>query len=600
MSLGAGALDYAARGLPVFPLKQGTKKPAIPRSNGGHGFLDATCDETTLRTWWEQRFPKANVGLATGKAGLFVVDVDTGKPEASAEDKRRAFEFVIEHGLDGAPVIVETPSGGRHYYFRKPSSGAPSKQDAFGLPLVDLRADGGYVVAPPSTTDVGAYSFADEPDFEALTEPPDSLLALLNGNGRQAAQPVSETIPQGQRNGTLTSLAGTMRRRGMGEEAIAAALLAENERSCDPALSKTEVRSIARSVSQYEPAPTPEPVETRPEEGDAEPRLAEPSTWAVAQQTVSEVTWLWPEWLPRGYATVLAGDTGSGKTWVALALAGMTTAGSRWPDQAAGGEPGLCFWLEAEGRLRVNFQRAAGMDLDLEGFLGMPEPFRAYYLDDERDFEQIAAMVRHVRPALVVVDSWNRAYSGKEDSSETRHTVDRVQRLAEETDSAWLLLQHLRKPTEADGASGNKVHRVRGSSALYNVALSVIGVEQVPGPEKQWCLTVWKSNLCERDPEPLGFTIRDGQVCFGEAPAGATETGTETRLEEAREFLLTVLADGPVLVPDVRTEAKSVGIAKETLERAKREVAEARRTRGTPTRWYWALRGFDWASWKDA
>jgi len=62
-----------------------------------------------------------------------------------------------------------------------------------------------------------------------------------------------DVIPDGNRNTHLTSLAGTMRRRGMSEEAIAAALQAENEVRCAPALSATEVRDIARSVSRYEP-----------------------------------------------------------------------------------------------------------------------------------------------------------------------------------------------------------------------------------------------------------------------------------------------------------------------------------------------------------
>lgn len=68
------------------------------------------------------------------------------------------------------------------------------------------------------------------------------------------APPVGETIPDGQRSKTLTSLAGTMRRRGMTQEAIEAALLEENRSKCSPPLSDKDVRDIARSVSRYEPA----------------------------------------------------------------------------------------------------------------------------------------------------------------------------------------------------------------------------------------------------------------------------------------------------------------------------------------------------------
>jgi putative DNA primase/helicase len=111
------------------------------------------------------------------------------------------------------------------------------------------------VVVPPSTTGLGSYSFGPGADFEALPEPPPSLLALLREDRRQTAPPVAETIPEGQRNTTLTSLGGTMRRRGMSATEIAAALLVVNEERCQPPLSEDEVRRIARSDAQYEPEP---------------------------------------------------------------------------------------------------------------------------------------------------------------------------------------------------------------------------------------------------------------------------------------------------------------------------------------------------------
>jgi putative DNA primase/helicase len=79
------------------------------------------------------------------------------------------------------------------------------------------------------------------------------LEELQRRNG--PAVPVSERIPEGKRNGTLTSIAGSMRRRGMDAEEMEAALLAVNERRCDPPLSESEVSGIAYSVSRYDPAP---------------------------------------------------------------------------------------------------------------------------------------------------------------------------------------------------------------------------------------------------------------------------------------------------------------------------------------------------------
>lgn len=102
-------------------------------------------------------------------------------------------------------------------------------------------------------------------DFEPyLADVPDS-----RGNGRKPA--VSDAIPAGQRNATLTSLAGTMRRRGMGESGILAALLAENAAKCDPPLAEAEIRRIAHSVAGYEPA-EPEPAKREADSG-GKPRI---------------------------------------------------------------------------------------------------------------------------------------------------------------------------------------------------------------------------------------------------------------------------------------------------------------------------------------
>src|SRR5262249_15575119 len=68
---------------------------------------------------------------------------------------------------------------------------------------------------------------------------------------RRGKQGGAKKLQEGGRNGALASLAGSMRQRGMREEAIEAALLVENAARCEPALSEDEVRAIARSIAQY-------------------------------------------------------------------------------------------------------------------------------------------------------------------------------------------------------------------------------------------------------------------------------------------------------------------------------------------------------------
>ena len=71
----SAALDYAGRGFAVFPLAVGEKIPLISKEAGGHGVHDATTDAAQIRAWWTAA-PNANIGVAAGRSGLLLVDVD--------------------------------------------------------------------------------------------------------------------------------------------------------------------------------------------------------------------------------------------------------------------------------------------------------------------------------------------------------------------------------------------------------------------------------------------------------------------------------------------------------------------------------------------
>lgn len=149
------ALAYAAAGWPVFPCKpdgtaehEGWKAPLTE-----HGFQDATTYPRAIRSWWE-RWPHANVAIATGTPGPDVLDVDV-KPDGSGF---AAFNRLKAAGLlTGARALVRTPSGGFHAYYT--GTGQPSGR----LPrhFLDFKASGGYVIAPPSAVGGRPYELLD-------------------------------------------------------------------------------------------------------------------------------------------------------------------------------------------------------------------------------------------------------------------------------------------------------------------------------------------------------------------------------------------------------------------------------------------------------
>lgn len=197
-SLLHAALAYAARGWCVFPVfeisEAGTcscwkgadcgdagKHPYA--SLASHGFKDATTDVNAIRRWWAQA-PHANIGIATGgRSGLVVLDMD---PRHGGEASLAAFE--AEHGPLPATLTVATGGGGQHLCFAAPA-GETIASRAGLLPGLDVRADGGYVVAAPSNHISGNfYTIVTDSPLTAL---PASLLALFTAGKRRVQAPSS-------------------------------------------------------------------------------------------------------------------------------------------------------------------------------------------------------------------------------------------------------------------------------------------------------------------------------------------------------------------------------------------------------------------------
>ncbi|HEY2414158.1 MAG TPA: bifunctional DNA primase/polymerase [Pirellulaceae bacterium] len=239
------ALQLAELGYRVFPLTPGQKTPLV------NAWVEhASTDETQVAFWLEQ-YPTANWAIATD--GLIVIDIDPGAEhwpdnEAHARD------------LMATPVIALTPRGGKHYYFRQPA-GANMRNTQNGqlAEHVDTRANGGYVAAAPSIVNGKAYKWAaGEIDTrpEDLPIVPAWVVNQLSQSQRRQNTTVGNgdgTIPDGQRNGALTRLAGAMRRVGATEADILAAIAHANETRCQPPLEQKEIETIAHSVASYPP-----------------------------------------------------------------------------------------------------------------------------------------------------------------------------------------------------------------------------------------------------------------------------------------------------------------------------------------------------------
>ena len=128
-------------------------------------------------------------------------------------------------------------------------------------PGLDVRGDGGYIVAPPSLHISGRRYEWDpgcHPDDTPLADVPAWLLAMIKKSRETAGSsslPADSPIAEGARDSTLTKIAGSLRRQGLSTEEMYPVLSALNNRRCRPPLPDADIEKIARSVARYEPAP---------------------------------------------------------------------------------------------------------------------------------------------------------------------------------------------------------------------------------------------------------------------------------------------------------------------------------------------------------
>jgi putative DNA primase/helicase len=266
------ALDFLQRGWSVLAIcppdhmgvgkkhGQHCKSPGKAPWGPWKAFQDRLPTRAELQRKWGDN-PTLNVGIALGPvSGLVRVDVDGPGGEAllrklSSGDLPDTLEFTSGRNNGGRGLLYKIPAG---VTLRTTAESPGAKKEE-----LRFQAKGAQTVLPPSRHPSGslyAWVPGHSPNEMDAALAPQWLLAELlaeapspNGRPKRVAKTLGQSIPEGQRDSTLASIAGTMRHRGMSAEAIEAALRVENESRCDPPLSDGDVSRIAQSVGRYPP-----------------------------------------------------------------------------------------------------------------------------------------------------------------------------------------------------------------------------------------------------------------------------------------------------------------------------------------------------------
>lgn len=246
------AIKYATQyGWAVFPVSPKTKKPLTP-----HGCKDAKKTVGPIQAWWK-RYPDASIGVATGSvSNLIVIDEDIDESK-DVDGFKSIRQWEKENGTLTETAYVLTGRGGNHLYYHYTGKDIGNRTAL--LEGVDVRGEGGYVIAPPSIHPNGTeYTWEADPEEIPIAEADDTILLLLerktkpkqNADWKEFKLPAR--IRSGERNDTLFRLACSLQSQGLPDAAIMATLRATNASACDDPLDDDELDIIASSALKYQ------------------------------------------------------------------------------------------------------------------------------------------------------------------------------------------------------------------------------------------------------------------------------------------------------------------------------------------------------------
>ncbi|MCQ4631652.1 AAA family ATPase [Shinella sp. CPCC 100929] len=490
------ALNFAKQGFRLFPLRPGTKRPISNLSWP----KKASADEAKLRAW-ATKHPGCNFAIATGK-GLLVVDADGAPGLASLES------LEIAYGLPQS-FRVKTPSGGAHVYLASPENFKNFVHSIPDFPGIDIRSDGGYVVAPGSVFNGKTYEAVPgeiEPagqdierflisaaarQHQAAAKTPAVELDLPN-HIEMAVEYLSQRAPEAVEgdggNATTYRVAAQCRDFGLSQETALELMLENwNEQKAFPAWLPQELATIVGNAYRYasggwgatlaaaefeaididvgEP-----PVAVKRQVAEALAKAGEQAkrrrlpvvsfAEAISSALDAGAEPLIDGVLDQGTVAVLYGPSNVGKTFVAYDMSAAIAAGQVWNGHAT--TMGAVLYLATEGG-KTSYKRLLALakrrHLPPETPIHIV-PCTVDLFDPKADCQEVMGACREIEGSgpvrLVVVDTLARAMAGGDENSgkDMGQLVRNIDRIRAATGATVLIVHH----TGKDAAKGMRGH----------------------------------------------------------------------------------------------------------------------------------------------
>ena len=406
--------EYVNIGWSILPVKPSEKRPYM---NNWLQYNKTRATKATVDNWFNN-LSGAGVGMVTGKiSNIVVLDVESYCPTP------------IEEILKKYPtqLISRTGSGGYHLFYQYPTN-VPRVANRVGIfEGADLRADGGFIVLPPTVHPSG-----NKYEWVQRGTPMAFPLALLDLESKPTVQNegwITEAlrgVSEGGRNDTCARLAGYFFKKGMASEIVEALLIDWNERN-DPPLPVSEVRTTIKSIERSHAGVSDQ--FTKVEfENDHTTEEKQASTFDVMKMCDyvkgyggEGVSWLVEDWLPDKSITFLVSPPESYKTWILLDLAVSIATGNPFLGGYNVNQIGPTLIIQQEDshsgltdRLALIVEQKLKMNANLDGDVwqvpSMPDipiyvhPSRMLRFDNKQVLEELEKQIEEIKPKVILID----------------------------------------------------------------------------------------------------------------------------------------------------------------------------------------------------
>jgi hypothetical protein len=392
------------------------------------------------------------VGILTGHISrIVVVDVDLAAGGDPVE--------ILRKWPTGR--VVKTP-GGFHLYYLHPGKSVPNGVGVYG-DGVDVRGDGGLVVAPPTTTDKGEYVW--ESEDTAGKVPPWAVTHTREGvqedsDDRSWLSTLLAGTDKGERNQSCARIAGYLLKKRIPEDVAQAILLGWNYRNKKP-LEEVEIHKTVHSIYKGR----------RVDELDK--RCTDP--WLESLHDLGlrmgdrPIQWLVEDWLPASTVAFTVSPPGSYKTWLVLELAAAVATGTKFLGIATVHDPGPVLVFQQEDASSMLIDRMAlllasrydtGFEMQDEtisiSLPGRPPIWfhtrRELRFNDTESLHRLAESVREKEAKLVIIDPLYMA-AGTADGymQETAQQMSILKDLRDQYGTTFMIVHHTRKTTGGTG-----------------------------------------------------------------------------------------------------------------------------------------------------